>query len=176
MKPHPFEILQRRYERPLPRLPPTRHHHQLSRHLLILIAALFSSCLSRYISLNLKPSTNNLTLKRSRRFDRKILDRIRVGQQQNASPNHLYGKKLGTIRNRVAPFCESIIVKAQTCTQIIGRWNLNPLVSFWTHEFPVDVGDRVKITTAAIPLTAETYARHHYCPNKVGLTLYKILL
>ena len=48
MKPHPFEILQRRYERPLPRLPPTRHHHQLSRHLLILVVALFSSCLSRY--------------------------------------------------------------------------------------------------------------------------------
>ena len=45
--PHPFAILQRRHERHLPRPPPTRHH-QPSRHLLILIVALFSSCLSRY--------------------------------------------------------------------------------------------------------------------------------
>ena len=43
----PFAILQRRHERPLPRPPPIRHH-QPSRHLLILIVALFSSCLSRY--------------------------------------------------------------------------------------------------------------------------------
>ena len=49
MTPHPFAILQRRHERPLPRPPPIRHH-QPSRHLLILIVALFSSCLSRYIS------------------------------------------------------------------------------------------------------------------------------
>ena len=47
MTPHPFAILQRRHERPLPRPPPIRHH-QPSRHLLILIVALFSSCLSRY--------------------------------------------------------------------------------------------------------------------------------
>ena len=54
MTPHPFAILQRRYERPLPRPPPIRHH-QPSRHLLILIVALFSSCLSRYTQGLLSP-------------------------------------------------------------------------------------------------------------------------
>ena len=44
----PIIIRRRRYERPLPRSPPTRHH-QPSRHLLSLIVALFSPCLSRYI-------------------------------------------------------------------------------------------------------------------------------
>ena len=43
----PIMIRRRRYERPLPRPPPTRHH-QPSRHLLSLIVALFSPCLSRY--------------------------------------------------------------------------------------------------------------------------------
>ena len=43
----PIIIRRRRYERPLPRSPPTRHH-QPSRHLLSLIVALFSPCLSRY--------------------------------------------------------------------------------------------------------------------------------
>ena len=47
MTQHPFISRRRRYELPLPRTPPLGHH-QPSRHLLILIVALFSSRLSLY--------------------------------------------------------------------------------------------------------------------------------